>query len=156
MIERKHRFTIRFNDGEWEVSEEKIASAFGENPRRGDMVKFFKAAGYEVPRQGAKYITVKDPSEAKGLRLKGAVYNRDFDSSKGAFLTEAKAQKAARLAASPVKLERSRGDLAFVLNNAGLFRPQPGQSRYQGQEEARNPGLHRVKPWSLVRRRALC
>ncbi|MYA45529.1 MAG: relaxase/mobilization nuclease domain-containing protein [Acidobacteria bacterium] len=46
---------------------------------RADVVAFLEEAGFEVPRQGKDYLTVRDPESGKRLRLKGALYQHDFE-----------------------------------------------------------------------------
>lgn len=48
---------------------------------RGDIVTLLKGNGYEIPREGDHYITVRDPriENTKGWRLKGEFYERDFN-----------------------------------------------------------------------------
>ena len=46
---------------------------------RADVVATLKDAGFEVPRQGKDYVTVRDPGSGKRWRLKGALYEHDFN-----------------------------------------------------------------------------
>ena len=46
---------------------------------RADVVAALKEAGLEVPRQGKSYVTAHDPESGQRWRLKGALYERDFD-----------------------------------------------------------------------------
>ena len=45
---------------------------------RATMVDALKRAGFEVPRQGKDYITAADPESGGRWRLKGAIYEQDF------------------------------------------------------------------------------
>ena len=46
---------------------------------RADVVAALKEADLEVPRQGRDYVTARDPESGKRWRLKGALYEHDFD-----------------------------------------------------------------------------
>ena len=45
---------------------------------RATMVSALQRAGLEVPRQGEHYLTAADPESGGKWRLKGAIYERDF------------------------------------------------------------------------------
>ena len=46
---------------------------------RADVVSTLEEAGLEVPRQGRDYVTVRDPETGQRWRLKGALYEHDFN-----------------------------------------------------------------------------
>ena len=46
---------------------------------RADVVTALEDAGLEVPRQGKDYVTARDPESGKRWRLKGALYEHDFN-----------------------------------------------------------------------------
>ena len=46
---------------------------------RADVVAALEDAGLEVPRQGKSYLTVRNPDNGKRWRLKGALYEHDFE-----------------------------------------------------------------------------
>ena len=46
---------------------------------RADVVAALKEAGLELPRQGKSYLTALDPDSGKRWRLKGALYEHDFN-----------------------------------------------------------------------------
>ena len=46
---------------------------------RADVVAALNEAGLETPRQGKSYVTAHDPESGKRWRLKGALYEYDFD-----------------------------------------------------------------------------
>ena len=46
---------------------------------RSDVVAALEEAGLEVPRQGDSYVTARDPDSGKRWRLKGALYEHDFE-----------------------------------------------------------------------------
>ena len=45
---------------------------------RADVVSALEAVGFEVPRQGKDYVTARDPDSGKRWRLRGALYEHDF------------------------------------------------------------------------------
>ena len=46
---------------------------------RADVVSALEEAGLEVPRQGNGYVTAREPDSGKRWRLKGALYEHDFE-----------------------------------------------------------------------------
>lgn len=48
---------------------------------RNDVLEHVKDLGFEVTRQGKDYITVKEPESGQRWRLKGALYDREFEPS---------------------------------------------------------------------------
>ena len=46
---------------------------------RADVVSALEDVGLDVPRQGQDYITARDPDSGKRWRLKGELYERDFE-----------------------------------------------------------------------------
>ena len=54
---------------------------------RAGVVAALEARGYDVRRQGEHYVTARDPATGERWRLKGALYERDFDRAR--FLREA-------------------------------------------------------------------
>ena len=46
---------------------------------RADVVAALEEAGFEVPRQGKDYLTARDPDSGARWRLKGALYEQDFE-----------------------------------------------------------------------------
>ena len=48
---------------------------------RAGVVAAFEEAGYEVPRQGKNYLTVAHPETGQRLRLKGTLYEQDFQAA---------------------------------------------------------------------------
>ena len=46
---------------------------------RADVVSALEDVGLDVPRQGKDYITARDPDSGKRWRLRGALYERDFE-----------------------------------------------------------------------------
>ena len=45
---------------------------------RAGVVAALKEAGFAVPREGTHYVTVLDPARGDRWRLKGALYEHDF------------------------------------------------------------------------------
>ena len=46
---------------------------------RGGVVAALEGLGFEVPRQGRHYVTILQPATGERLRLKGGLYEADFD-----------------------------------------------------------------------------
>ena len=46
---------------------------------RADVVAALQEAGFEVPRQGEDYLTARDPDSGMRCRMKGALYEQDFE-----------------------------------------------------------------------------
>ena len=53
--------------------------AAGKVRDRAGMVAALEECGYEVPRQGEHYVTARNPETGDRWRLRGALYERDFD-----------------------------------------------------------------------------
>ena len=60
-------------------SESMIAS--GQIEIRGDIVAALEAAGFTMARQTKTFISIENPDGGRNKRLKGCVYERDFDIS---------------------------------------------------------------------------
>ena len=61
--------------------------AAGQVRDRAGVVAALKECGYEVPRQGRHYVTARNPETGERWRLKGVLYERDFDGEQ--FMPEA-------------------------------------------------------------------
>lgn len=60
---------------------------------REDVISHVKELGFDVAREGKNYITIMEPDSGERWRLKGGLYEREFDAARE---IEAKAQRAAR------------------------------------------------------------
>lgn len=60
---------------------------------REDVISHIKELGFDVAREGKNYITIMKPESGERWRLKGGLYEREFDAARE---IEAKAQRAAR------------------------------------------------------------
>ena len=91
----------------------------GRVKNRAGVVEFLKAQGFEIPRAGDNYVTIKEPGSDVKIRLKGGLYNKtNFDPRQqagkiryGIRDPERAAQlreKLERLAASRAKYNRQR------------------------------------------------
>lgn len=60
---------------------------------RADVISHVKELGFDVAREGKNYITIMEPDSGEKWRLKGGLYEREFDAARE---IEAKAQRAAR------------------------------------------------------------
>lgn len=63
----------------------------GQVSSRPDMVAALETAGFELPRQGKTYLTVKDPDSATRWRLKGDIFHADWTREKTAQRTTERA-----------------------------------------------------------------
>lgn len=70
----------------------------GEITHREDIINTLQNAGFEVSRQTKSSISIADPEGGKPMRLKGALYERDFTADK--FLPGAAAERERRYQAS--------------------------------------------------------
>jgi len=68
--------------------------AAGKVKDRAGVVAALRECGYEVPRQGQHYVTVRNPETGERWRLKGALYERDFERKR--FMREAPERSADR------------------------------------------------------------
>ena len=68
--------------------------AAGRVKDRTGVVAALEARGYDVPRQGRHYVTARHPVTGERWRLKGTLYEREFDGER--FLREAPAPSADR------------------------------------------------------------
>lgn len=59
-----------------------VMAGNGSIKSRADVVKTLTGAGFTVARETKSSISIKDPSGGQNLRLKGALYERDFTVSK--------------------------------------------------------------------------
>lgn len=60
---------------------------------REDVISHIKELGFDVAREGKNYITIMEPESGERWRLKGGLYEREFDAARE---IETKAQRAAR------------------------------------------------------------
>lgn len=60
---------------------------------RADVISHVKELGFDVAREGKNYITIMEPESGERWRLKGGLYEREFDATRE---IEAKAQRTAR------------------------------------------------------------
>ena len=58
---------------------------------RADVVSALEDVGLEVPRRGKNYITARDPDSGKRWRLKGELYEQDFEPERLDFPAQASA-----------------------------------------------------------------
>lgn len=65
---------------------------------REDVISHVKELGFDVAREGKNYITIMEPESGERWRLKGGLYEREFDAARE---IEAKAQRATRKYGKP-------------------------------------------------------
>ncbi|TYC79876.1 mobilization relaxase [Stappia sp. BW2] len=78
---------------------------------RPDMVAALEAAGFELPRQGKTYITVKDPDSDTRWRLKGDIFHADWTREKTAQRAAEREHRAGAPGGSERLAARSLSDL---------------------------------------------
>ncbi|MCV0428649.1 MAG: relaxase/mobilization nuclease domain-containing protein [Roseibium sp.] len=78
--EKKHRAQGRKDIQDW--LEDLIVA--GRISSRPDMIEVLEGAGFELPRQGKTYLTVKDPDSDTRWRLKGDIFHADWTREKTA------------------------------------------------------------------------
>lgn len=74
VLESPERAVTREEINNWIVGQ--IANGAINN--REEMISELKGVGFEIPRAGKKYITVKAPEQSKGFRLKGEIYEHGW------------------------------------------------------------------------------
>ena len=88
---------------------------------RADVIAALEDAGLEVPRQGKSYVTVRNPDDGKRWRLKGALYEHEFEPERldraapapaGGRSAGDGADRRARAEAARRELERRRAERA--------------------------------------------
>lgn len=109
---------------------------------RSDLTEQIRELGFEVPREGKNYITVLEPESGSRWRMKGALYEREFDVDRA---IEAAAANRARDYSSPCpaaardfsqRVERHIRQRAEY--NLGCYQSQP-----QGDDKRdHRTGLH--------------
>ena len=87
---------------------------------RADVVATLEDAGLEVPRQGRDYVTARDPESGKRWRLKGALYEYDFNPERVDVPAPPPAEAAQREIEETAanELQRLGGNLSAVVDDA--------------------------------------
>ncbi len=83
----------------------------GQVSSRPDMVAALEGAGFELPRQGKTYLTVKDPDSDTRWRLKGDIFHADWTREKTAQRAAEREHRAGAPGGSERLAARSLSDL---------------------------------------------
>ena len=97
---------------------------------RATMVSALQRAGLEVPRQGEHYLTAADPESGGKWRLKGAIYERDFQRERLTSPTpeEGRAGPGTNRGTDSERAEEARRKLETERGRRGVYH----RARYQG------------------------
>lgn len=131
----------------------------GEVTDRAGVVAALWEAGFAVPRQGHNYLTVQDVEKGQRWRLKGAIYEKNFDVGQLAETSSAKAggetradrdPEPARAGAAWGELAHRRESRAAYHRNryAGPYRenePIPKKEPGSNQETGRGSTVHHAE-----------
>ncbi|MEA2120555.1 relaxase/mobilization nuclease domain-containing protein (plasmid) [Halovibrio sp. HP20-59] len=113
----------------------------GEITNRNDVVAALEGAGFDVTRQTKTSLSIADPSGGKPLRLRGKLYERDFQNGDG---LRAEIERASReyRAGRQERVEEARTRLAVGIerkredNQRRYPRPEPAPETYRTVELA--------------------
>ena len=97
---------------------------------RATMVSALQRAGLEVPRQGEHYLTAADPESGGKWRLKGAIYERDFQRErlKSSTPEAGRAGTGTNRGGDPERAEEARRKLETERGRRDVYH----RARYQG------------------------
>ncbi len=119
---------------------DRIESGAIEN--RADILAALHGAGLETPRAGKKYITVLDPDTGNKFRLKGLIYNADFEREQ--FTRKASAENGTGSTAGG-RINKRRGKIAFKeLEKQRQKRAAYNQGRFPGDSRQHQRGHGRT------------
>jgi hypothetical protein len=106
---------------------------------RDDILTTLAGAGFETPRAGKNYITIKDPDTGGKWRLKGAIYNADFQCSELARQAESETRErpAADRKIDKRALRSARDRLQSEVNR----RIEYNRQRYQRPQHSNQRGV---------------
>lgn len=86
---------------------------------RADIIMTLKAWGYELPRIGKDYITIRNPSDGKRIRLKGTLYSDEFDSTD--WLAHSEARKSITDIPDPKKAAEAAAELEKAIARTAAY-----------------------------------
>ena len=111
--------------------------ASGEVTDRAGVVVALREAGFAVPRQGDNYLTVQDVENGQRWRLKGAIYERNFDIGQLAETspTEAGGETRADRGPDPARAGAAWGELAQRRESRAAYH----RKRYAGPHREDEP-----------------
>ena len=106
----------------------------GEIGNRDNILSALTEVGLETPRAGKNYITVQDPESGAKWRLKGAIYNADFQ--RGELERQATQELGDRPAPNRAVDERSAERAYSVFESECERRAEYNRGRYPGAEQS--------------------
>ena len=105
---------------------------------RAGVVAALEGLGFEVPRQGRHYVTILRPETGERLRLKGGLYEADFDRER--FIRQVREPSGDRERADRGDDAKRAADAWRELEEKRLKRAEYHRSRYGGGGRARAGG----------------
>lgn len=128
----------------------------GEVTDRTGVVAALREAGFEVPRQGQNYLTVQDVVSGQRWRLKGAIYEKNFDVGQFAETSPAEAggETRANRGPDPARAGAAWGELAQRRESRAAYHrkryarpdredePSPEKEPGSNQDAGRDPTIH--------------
>lgn len=110
---------------------------------RADIVKALKEAGLQVPRQGEKYLTVLDPQSNERVRLKGSIYEREWERKElsRAHEREGGGEQPRLSPSSGRSLGELQSELAKLVQKRALYHRGRYQERERGVEKKLDSAL---------------
>ena len=105
---------------------------------RAGVVAALEGLGFEVPRQGRHYVTILRPETGERLRLKGGLYEADFDRER--FIRQVREPSGDRDRADRGDDAKQAADAWRDLEEKRLKRAEYHRSRYGGVGRARAGG----------------
>ena len=105
---------------------------------RAGVVAALEGLGFEVPRQGRHYVTILRPETGERLRLKGGLYEADFDRER--FMRQREPSGDRERAARGDNAKQRAADAWRDLEEKRLKRAEYHRSRYGGGGRARAGG----------------
>lgn len=109
---------------------------------RADVVETLASAGFEVARETKSSISIADPEGGRNIRLKGAIYERDFELSEKlsteieAASREYRTDAAGRLQAARERYQRG-AEIKHDYHRKRYQRPEPPSAEACAQDLAR-------------------
>lgn len=114
----------------------------GEIENRQGVLDALHEAGLETPRAGKNYVTVRDPESGEKFRLKGALYNADFQCHdlERPLTTENGERQAADRSLDAERVEEARRKFEEICQSrAGFNQKKYGRGLQEGPEIYKEP-----------------
>ncbi|NDY74572.1 hypothetical protein DO021_22165 [Desulfobacter hydrogenophilus] len=115
----------------------------GEIENRQDVLTALHEAGLETPRAGKNYITVKDPETGEKFRMKGVLFNDNFQ--RGEFERQAQSQDGGRPGADRRPNQRAFERAKREFERLYQRRVEFNQDKFRVRNRPAEPGISQVK-----------